>query len=176
MEVRNYSKKQLRALMRERMAEHVPTAGETAEIWSRLEALEEFRSARTVLMYMDIDGEVPTRSFIARWAGSKRIAIPVVKGEDIELRLYNPDALTEGYMGITEPTDDAPFVSPSEIDLAVIPGIAFTREGARLGHGKGFYDRMLPMLGCPRLGVCFDYRIVSSIPTDPWDEFVDGLV
>lgn len=148
-------------------------------IWTELEATDAFRRAGTVLLYMSIEGEVMTRDFIDRWSGTKRIALPVVKGDVLRLKAYDPSCLQEGYRGITEPSDDAVDIDPSEVGLAVIPGAAFARNGSavlRLGRGGGFYDRLLPLLECPRIGVCYSCRVLEEIPTDPWDIALDGLI
>ena len=148
-------------------------------IWAGLEATESFHRAGTVLLYMSIDGEVMTREFIDKWSGSKRIALPLVKGETLQLKAYDPSRLKKGYRGITEPSDNAEDIAPADVDLAVIPGAAFARNGTsvlRLGRGGGFYDRLLPLLDCPRIGVCYESRVLDDIPTDPWDIALDGLI
>ena len=177
------SKKLLRAHMREIEKAFLASgkaSRETSAVLSALERDSRFVSAGCVLMYMSIPGEVETADFIARWHGSKRIVIPRVVGEELELFEYDPDRLVPGYLGILEPSDDAVRVDPSEIDLAVIPGVAFSRlpDGRvlRMGHGKGFYDRLLPQLSCPKLGICFGFRVLSEIPSDAWDVPLDGLL
>jgi len=120
----------------------------------------------------------------------------------LELRKYDPRWLVSGYRGIEEPSVDAPLVVPSDIDLALIPGVAFarwitsgnsvaredsdviSRETAitgnsdvwRLGRGGGFYDRLLPRLTCPTVGICFSYRVLDTLPLDPWDAPLTHLV
>lgn len=158
-----------------------PEGPETASraIMERIGTSAEFRDASTVLVYMSIRGEVLTRDFIDRWHGVKRIAIPLVKGDTLELKLYDPDLLVEGYRGIVEPSEAAVDIAPDEIDLAIIPGAAFSvrDDGAvlRLGRGGGFYDRLLPRLDCPTFGVCYSCRLMDEIPTDPWDRPLDRL-
>ena len=148
---------------------HGDVRGESEAIWRQVEESEEFRNASTVLLYMAIPGEVPTREFIDKWSGRKRIVIPKVNGEELDLYEYDPSRLQEGYKGIQEPSEDAKKVCPEEIDLALVPGVAFTGEGSRLGRGKGFYDRLLPHLKCPCAGVGFSFRWIDEIPSDPWD-------
>ena len=142
---------------------------ETAEIWHRVEESEQFRDAGTVMIYMDIPGEVPTGDFIRKWHNTKRIVIPRVNGEMLNLCEYDPQKIQEGYKGILEPAADVTIVNPEEIELALVPGVAFTHSGARLGRGKGFYDKLLPLLKCPCVGIGFSFRWVDEIPTDPWD-------
>ena len=120
-------------------------------------------------LYMDIPGEVPTGDFIRKWYSTKRIVIPRVNGEQLDLCEYDPQKIQEGYKGILEPAAEATIVNPEEIELALVPGVAFTHSGARLGRGKGFYDRLLPKLKCPCIGIGFSFRWVDEIPTDPWD-------
>ena len=163
-------KQGLRALMREREKEFSAeqAAAEASEILRRVESLPAFARARTILLYMSMPGEVPTKSFIDKWASSKRIVLPLVKGDELELREYDPAKLREGYRGILEPSDDCAPIDPSEIDFALVPGVAFDGNN-RLGRGKGFYDRLLPRLRCPAYGAAFSFRIVDKVPADPWD-------
>lgn len=149
------------------------------DIWRQVELLPEFAQASCILIYMSIPGEVPTRAFIAKWASRKQFALPLVCGEHLELRLYDPVRLVEGYRGIIEPSADAQSVAPDEIEMAIVPGTAFSRQNGkvkRMGRGGGFYDRLLPQLSCPEIGVAFSFREVESIPSDPWDVDLDELI
>jgi len=176
------AKKDIRRRMKGLQQEFTPEQAEeeSKAIWSAIESCEAFRNASTVLLYMNIPGEVETRSFIERWKGRKRIAIPLVKGDRLELKEYDAHKLTEGYKGILEPSEDAVTVGVSELELAVVPGVAFARlengRAARLGRGGGFYDRLLPALECPCIGVCYSYRLVDTVPTEDWDRSLDGVV
>ena len=86
-----------------------------------------------------------------------------------------PEQLALGRWGIWEPTDEAPLLSDySRLDLVVVPGVAFSSDGKRLGRGKSFYDRFLPLV--PRaafVGVCYPCQVVEQIPADPWDIGMD---
>ena len=86
-----------------------------------------------------------------------------------------PGQLAPGRWGIWEPTDEAPLLSDySRLDLVVVPGVAFSSDGRRLGRGKSFYDRFLPLV--PRaafVGVCYPCQVVEQIPADPWDIGMD---
>ena len=86
-----------------------------------------------------------------------------------------PGQLALGQWGIWEPTDEAPLLSDySRLDLVVVPGVAFSSDGKRLGRGKSFYDRFLPLV--PRaafVGVCYPCQVVEQIPADPWDIGMD---
>lgn len=171
------TKQEIRSEMKRRELAFTGAGLETAAIWKRVEESAAFRSAQTVLIYMAIGGEVPTRDFIDRWKGTKRMVIPLVVGDSLSLYEYDSSRLTEGYMGIIEPSPDALPVDGSEIDLALVPGVAFCRKDGklwRMGRGKGFYDRLLPKLRCPAFGVFFSFRLVRDLPLDPWDVPLDN--
>lgn len=155
---------------------------ESVRILNELEKLGEFRDAGCVLAYMSMPGEVQTHEYLDRWhAAGKRVVLPKVRGEALALREYDPARLVSGYRGILEPSDEAAAVEPSEIELAVVPGVAFSFQKGpdgkerfyRLGRGGGFYDRLLPGLGCPLVGVCYPFRLVDALPLDEWDMPLD---
>jgi len=169
------TKKEIRAEMKRRESLMTPeeAACENRLIWDRVEGLDAFQQAYTVLSYMDIPGEVPTVDFMNKWRSVKRFAIPLVSGDELEFREYDPGRLHSGYKGIPEPSADAVRIDPEEIDFALVPGVAFSfRDGRlwRLGRGKGFYDRALPHLDCPAWGVFYSFRLLEEIPVDPWDQ------
>ncbi len=183
-------KNELRAVMKQKenefFSDHLHVSGsagigdtisevQTREIWSAVERSKEFCDARTVLVYMAVPGEVPTSGFIGKWKGKKRIAVPRVCGDNLALFLYDSTLMKPGYKGIEEPSDEAIRLEPDMIDLALVPGTAFTTDGLRLGRGKGFYDRLLPELSCPCCGICYSFRIVNHIPCDPWDVRLDKV-
>lgn len=145
-------------------------------IMRKVEELEEFEEANTVLIYSSLPDEVLTDAFISRWYERKRILLPVVQGEDLILRQYSPEHVREGYKGIMEPDETAPEASPERVGLALIPGMAFDRSGGRLGRGKGFYDRLLPQLHCPLIGLCYACQIVDEVPRDSFDIKVDKVI
>ena len=157
-------------------------AAETPAIWRAVEASEAFRTARRILIYMDIPGEVPTAAFIRKWVSDKKFLLPLVVGERLDLYEYDPAHLKHGYRGIMEPDGMTPLVSPEDVELALVPGVAFssavpgtsfpecvTMPCWRMGRGRGFYDRLIPGLACRCFGIGFSFRWLPSIPLDPWD-------
>lgn len=145
----------------------------------RLEQHPRFISAGTVLLYHSLPDEVNTHELIRDWRERKRILLPVVKGNDLELKEYTGEnALENGCYGISEPTG-CPFTALDQIDLAVIPGMAFDDEGNRLGRGRGFYDRLLARLdtfGVYKIGLCFDFQFLPHIPSEPHDIAMDEIL
>lgn len=139
-------------------------------------ALPEFASARTVLLYSALPDEVQTAELIGRLYGSKRILLPVVQGEGLVLKEYSPECIHEGYRGIMEPDGAAPEADAGEVEFALIPGMAFDLTGGRLGRGGGFYDRLIPLLHCPKAGICYSCQIVDEVPRETFDIKVDKVL
>lgn len=164
------SKKQLRGKIRGSIAD----ATQDVSIWEQVEALPEFKAADSVLLYWSMQSEVDTHAFAQRWYGRKKLYLPKVVGDKLEIREYIPDDLSPGYRGIMEPSGDAPLAG--KIDLVIVPGMAFDAKGNRLGRGGGFYDRLLPELSCPKVGVCRRHQFVEDVPVQAWDQKVDIVV
>lgn len=138
---------------------------------ARLEALPEFIQARTILLYYALPDEVGTQELIEHWQRKKTILLPVVHGESLWLKKFQGEGhLLTNQWNIPEPSSDIDiFTDYEQIDLAIIPGMAFDANGHRLGRGKGFYDRLLPNISCPTIGLCFPFQLVEKIPAEPWD-------
>lgn len=130
-----------------------------------------------MLLYHSLPDEVDTHGFIRRWSDRKRILLPVVIGNELELRVYTDEEhLTKGAFHIDEPTG-TPFTDYGQIDLAVIPGVAFDRQGNRLGRGKGYYDRLLPRIPTAyKIGLCFHFQLLDEIPAEAHDVRMDEII
>lgn len=144
---------------------------EAAErLWTQIEASGDFRRARTVLLYASLPDEVPTAAILRRWSAEKRLVLPLVCPDGLHLKAYDPARLQAGYRGIPEPLADCPEIAPESIDFALIPGVAFTKDGGRLGRGKGYYDRLLPRLTrAVKVGAAFPFQMRERLPLDAWD-------
>lgn len=95
---------------------------------------------------------------------------------DDALEFCRGDAFWKGRYGVTEPDDSCPAIEPGRMAGVLVPGLAFDREGGRLGRGRGFYDRTLAGFDGLVVGVAFSVQLVERIPTDPWDEPMDAIV
>lgn len=147
----------------------------SAGIMSRLEQTEMFRAASCVALYHALPGEVQTAEFIEKWYRKKQLLLPVVQGDDLELRLYTGSkAVKAGPFGILEPAEKSPV--EHTIDLMIVPGVAFDRQKNRLGRGKGYYDRLLTSVTAPKLGICFSFQLFDRIPVEPFDQKMDLIL
>ena len=148
------------------------------EVTAKLIATAQWQQAHTVLLYHSLPDEVATHELITEALSTgKRVLLPVVVGDDLELRcLPAPESLREGAFHILEPTGD-PFTDYAAIDLAIIPGVAFTHDGRRLGRGRGYYDRLLPQLnGVTKIGLCWPFQLITQLPTEVHDIAMDFVI
>ena len=150
-------------------------------VCSRILSHPRYRQARTVLAYCSLPDEVNTRTLLDRMLeDSKRILLPCVISEnEMELREYTgPQDLREGAFHILEPVGTLfPADDYAEIDLGLIPGMAFDRQGHRLGRGKGYYDRFLQQApSIYKIGVCYGFQLMETIPTESHDILMDEVI
>lgn len=175
------TKRELRNLIKDQIKLMTEAERETASVHICREIIgsTEWKAAKTVWLYAALPDEVNLDLlFQDAQQGGKRILLPVVDGNDLLIRVYAPEHIvtTEEY-NINEPTAHCQTLSNlEEIDLAIIPGRAFTHNGLRMGRGKGYYDRTLPSLHCPKWGVAFACQMVEDIPTDSWDVQLDRII
>lgn len=149
------------------------------QIRSRVEELPLFQAARCIALYHALPGEVQTALWLERWrAMGKRLVLPLVEGDDLRLLPYEgPASLVPGAFGIMEPVSVSGVRSvEDEVELVIVPGVAFDRRLNRLGRGRGFYDRLLSTLRVPRIGICFQFQLFDEIPAEPFDRRMDIIV
>ena len=174
-------KREIRRKIRTLKGEQTQAERDSASsiIANKLLQLEAVSSSRTILLYHSLPDEVLTTSVIeflySPEGGSKRIILPIVDGEYLTLKEYNPAELECGYRNSMEPSG-ANIIAPSEIEFAVIPGVAFDSCCNRMGRGKGFYDKLLPLLNCPKVGLGYNFKIVGTIPCDEHDIPLDMVI
>lgn len=138
--------------------------------------LEEVSEAKSILLYAALPKEVQTHPLIHTLSEHKQIWLPKVVGPDLEIRAYEGDSsLEHGHFGVSEPTGLL-CPDPENIDIVLVPGVAFSRSGARMGYGKGFYDRLLPKLRAKKVGFAFDFQLFDHIPTEEHDEQMDLII
>jgi len=170
-------------LRRQRQALAPEWVAETsAAIARRVAGLPEFEAAETVLCYLALPEEVQTEGLIrAAWAAGKRVAVPAFRAEKKEYAaawIEPGQRLVAGRWNVPEPA--APdWVAGERLDAGVIPGVAFVAGGTRLGHGQGWFDRLLSRIGAGvsvKIGVGFDFQVVASLPGEPHDVDMDIVV
>lgn len=144
-------------------------------VFARLEKTAAFLVAEKILMYHSLPDELPTHQFLEKWKDRKRFYLPRVNGVNLEILPYDKSRLELGSFHIEEPVGDN-IADPSEIELIVVPAVAFDRRGGRLGRGKGFYDRLLESTRAAKIGVGYEFQLLDQLPTEPHDVPMDIVI
>ncbi len=155
-------------------------------IVARFVALPEYEDADVVMFYVDVRAEVRTRHALPTALRSgKKIVVPWCNAEgELELfHLDNMDELELGMYRILEPRSDLrdepdKHVPVAELDLIMVPGVAFDARGARSGHGKGYYDKLLEhaRMDTPLVALAFECQMFPEVPVQAHDIFMDKIV
>ena len=171
--------KEDKAIVREQMCGFRISESEYAvastAIRDAVTALTCWKTADTVLLFAPLPGE-PDTFVLPR--DRKRFCYPRYHTDrGYEAALANvPDELVPGKFGILEPPPEAREIPARELDLVVVPGMAFDKECYRLGRGRGFYDRWLPALSGLKLGLGFDHQLIDHVPRETRDAQLDAVI
>ncbi|HND52954.1 MAG TPA: 5-formyltetrahydrofolate cyclo-ligase [Pirellulaceae bacterium] len=148
-------------------------------------ALPEYAAAKTVLFYVDVRSEVRTRQhFQAALESGKKIVIPYCVDGELELfHLESMDELSIGMYKILEPKPElrtvaAKNIPVEQLDLIMVPGVAFDRRGGRSGHGKGYYDKLLEHArpDTPLVALAFECQMFEEVPVAEHDVYMDKVI
>lgn len=151
----------------------------STQIFNSLRVRPEMKRAQRICMYISLPEEVDTKKILAIVLSQKKdVILPrVVSHSSMKLhRIQSFDDLTLGLHGIKEPKETCAIISAHEVDLFVVPGVAFDREGYRLGRGKGYYDRLLSRAKATKIGLAFSCQIVSRLPRERYDIPMDVVI
>ena len=140
--------------------------------------LEEYRKAKNVMFFVSFGSEVYTHEMIKEALKNKTVIAPKVLNHQIEPSVIMDldNLIPTGKFGILEPIEAMP-IAYKNIDLILVAGIAFDKEGYRLGYGLGYYDKFLAKLPkALKIGLCFDFQVVDKVPRESYDVPVDMVV
>ena len=173
-------KKTLRREIREKKRamteEQIVTA--SARLGELFRACPQYNSAKTIYGYLPYNQEVRTVPMLEQaMKDGKRVAVPKCYGDEMRF-LYMDDLskVEEGYAGIPGPVADEP-VADDPTALVLMPGMAFTKDGKRMGYGGGFYDKFLASEpGHPTVALCYEFQMVEDLPTEDYDIPVDCVL
>lgn len=150
----------------------------SARVCQKLIQLDEYRQAKTILFYMAVRNEIDVLQAIWQaWQDGKSVVLPRVKGSMIECILVEQLAqLQKGTFGILEPKNGKN-VDPQQLDLVIVPGVAFDVQGYRLGYGGGYYDRLFSQYpSLKRIGVLEHGQLVTTVYPEAHDQKMDVLI
>jgi len=150
---------------------------ENSVVFEKLEDLSVFQSAKHILCYWSLPDELETHQFVEKWYHNKNIYLPRVVGDHVEVVPFKGiDSMQKGAFNILEPVG-MPIEDLNIIDLVIVPGVAFTVDGYRMGRGGGYYDRLLPSLtNAEKIGICYNCQMVDKIPQEEHDVKMDAVL
>ena len=174
------TKSEFRGAVRAQIRSLSPSERATAamNIARQVECDARFIAAQTVAVFMPLGDEPPIRGAVERWAAEKRVVVPRIEGNQMCFFDFCAEQMALGAFGIEEPQSTAE-CPPELIEVMVVPGVAFTAEGARMGRGRGYYDRYLGVPAAARIykiGTCFACQLVEQLIVEPHDVLMDRVV
>lgn len=171
----------LRQQMRERRKtlpdDYIRRAG--ADIQEQILSSPRYREAESIFLYVSTEKEVPTRRILQQaLEDGKRVYVPrcVSRSGMMAVRIRGTEELRPGMMGILEPADCAETAAAGELDLILVPCVAASPDGKRLGHGAGYYDRFLAGQAEHAVCLCFREMLCDEIPVSAHDVMIPLVV
>lgn len=173
-------KKSLRKMIREQKRAMAPEQIEqiSEKLGELFRASEMYRNAKTIYGYLPYNQEVRTVPMLQRALDEgKKVAVPKVYGDEMRfIYLTDLSRVEKSDYGIPEPIDDGP-VADDSTALVLMPGLAFDKDGHRIGYGGGFYDKFLASEpDHPTLALCYGFQMVEELPTEEFDIPVDCVL
>jgi len=138
------------------------------KVFDLVEHTAAFMLADNILMYHSLADELSTREFIDRWHTRKHFYLPRVNGVNLDILPYDRSRMHLGAFNIEEPDGDD-VADIADIELVIVPGVAYDRRGNRIGRGRGFYDRLLHDTSAVTMGVAYSCQLCDDIEPDPHD-------
>ncbi len=172
-QIKNALRKEVREA--KRVLSDLEKIQQSEKVFAYIEQSSEFQAAKTILMYWSMPDELPTHQFVRKWSVYKTVLLPIVTGGRLIFRPFeSEDKLEAGVLNLMEPSLGEDFIG--QIDLGIIPGVAFDRKKNRLGRGKAYYDQYLQDKNFPKWAVGFDLQLFDAIPTTPTDIPMDKVI
>jgi len=170
------TKEELRRLLRGKANEHSPEErrASSAKLCEVIRAQDIWSKANSILLFSPMAHEPDISCLLSDALSAKKVVgLPAWSAEQAQyraLQVTDPQAdIAPGQFGIHEPRSRCAILPLQKIELILVPGLAFARNGARLGRGKGFYDRLLAQTTAPKCGVAFEWQIMDNIPAASHD-------
>ena len=152
------------------------------EVFRHIVTFEPYRNVDTIYCYASYKEELSTSEIIKQMLNTgKKVALPKVEGENLQFYLITDySQVTSGYQGIPEPvTNMKALPTIDKPSLMLLPGLAFTKTGERLGYGGGFYDRYLASIEFGAFVTCglgYDFQVVETLPVDERDMSIEYVI
>lgn len=171
----NKDKIRLAVKARKSLLDNAEKAEAAERVFGMLERTAAFILAKNILMYHSLPDELSTREFISRHCSRKQFFLPRVNGVNLDILPYDRSRLHLGAFNIEEPDGDNT-ADINDIEMIVVPGVAFDRRGNRVGRGKGFYDRLLHDSHAVTIGVGYGCQLVDDFEPEEHDVPLDYVI
>lgn len=151
-------------------------------ILKKLLLREEYIKCKNIFIYIGFGSEIDTRKYIKRfWQDNKTVVVPrtnIEKKEMDVVRIDSFDNLVKDNYGILEPDQSKESFNKDKIDLIIMPGVAFDKDGGRVGYGGGYYDKFLKTIdkNIKKIALCYTFQIIQKVPLDFYDVKVNDLI
>lgn len=151
-------------------------------IFSKLITSEFYKNSKVLFSFVSFGSEVDTHQIINQaLKDSKTICVPRIESKEKGMEIFKINSLDElktGYFGILEPMKSCPAIDPESIDLILMPGVAFDKQGGRVGYGRGFYDNFLRKMNkkVDKIALSYDFQLLDKVPMDEFDVRIDGII
>ncbi len=147
------------------------------EIARKLTRLTSWRNRKVIMCFLTIRGEVETKEIVEQaWQEGKTVIVPKVEGKKLLCsKLTSWSQLAPGTFGVPEPRDPV-LIDPGELELVLVPALAYDRAGRRLGYGAGYFDRLLKKTGALRIGLAYGEQILDHLPEEANDCRIEEIV
>ncbi|KIQ87959.1 MULTISPECIES: 5-formyltetrahydrofolate cyclo-ligase [Bacillus] len=179
--------KEEKVRLRKQIIEHMNSLSEeqyttlSEQIAFSLYAQKEWIEAKTIGITLSMENEVNTYPIIEKaWEEGKKVVVPKCNKGTRTMsfrKISDFDQLETVYMNLREPipglTEE---VNVDEIDLQIVPGVAYTERGERIGYGGGYYDRYLVHYKGKTLSLAYDFQMVKHIPVEPFDKNIEKII
>lgn len=147
-------------------------------IIKKVSRLKVFKESKNILFYLPILGEVNLVQLFILYKDEKKFILPRIKKNHLlDLHYINDLTLiSKGKYNLSEPQKSLKKARLEDIDLILVPGIAFDSKGHRIGYGKGYYDRLLQKTNSLKIGIAYDFQSLNKIPSEKHDVTMDYII
>jgi 5-formyltetrahydrofolate cyclo-ligase len=152
------------------------------KIYNKLINSEFYKNSKVIFAFVSFKSEVDTHEIIKRAIMDKKIiCVPKIRSKAKGIEIFRINSMAElsvGYHGILEPIDNCIAVNSEDLDLILMPGAAFDRQGGRLGYGMGYYDRFLANMNSyvDKIALAYDFQVLEKVPMEERDVRINGII
>lgn len=152
-------------------------------VFSKVIESSQYKNSKNIFVFVSYNNEVDTHRIIKQaLQQGKRVAVPVILSIEegmVAVLIRSFQELNKNKYGILEPPlIETNIITPEEIDLVLVPGVAFDDKGGRVGYGAGMYDRYLVKVksSTPKIALAYNFQLLPEVPMEPFDVRLDGII